>query len=141
MTIKHTGPSYLELFSIQLPQDGSAEQFLRGVGVPDEWIDDYRARIDEAIHIHEKVLLLLSEHSIASVWVSDEVEAAFEKELQQGRNMLFPVRLDESIMRTDQAWAAKLRRERHIGDFTTWEISAQKYQSAFDRLLRDLKQD
>jgi len=39
---------------------------------------------------------------------------------------------------TSQAWAATLRRTRHIGDFTQW-INPQNYQVAFERLLRDLK--
>ncbi|HEU5380931.1 MAG TPA: toll/interleukin-1 receptor domain-containing protein [Ktedonobacteraceae bacterium] len=169
-TINHWGPSDIELFSVQLPQDGSALHFLRGVGVPDEWIDDYRARmmhpiqyhscflsycskdemlakrlhadlqaegvrcwfapedlkigdrirqrIDEEIHLQDKLLLLLSEHSIASSWVRDEVEAAFEKERQQQRDVLFPIRLDETVMQTGESWAATLRRSRHIGDFS-----------------------
>ncbi len=82
--------------------------------------DKIRPRIDEAIHLQDKLLLLLSDHAIASAWVEDEVEAAMEKENQQQREVLFPVRLDESVMQTTQPWAAKLRRMRHIGDFTHW---------------------
>ncbi|MGD0222243.1 MAG: hypothetical protein ABSF71_07885 [Terriglobia bacterium] len=41
-------------------------------------------------------------------------------------------------MDTDQAWAASLRRTRHIGDFRTWKDHDQ-YQKSFERLLRDLK--
>jgi len=41
-------------------------------------------------------------------------------------------------MQTTQAWAAKLRRTRHIGDFTNW-ADPQEYQQAFELLLRDLK--
>jgi hypothetical protein len=82
--------------------------------------DKIRARIDEAIHLHDKLLLLFSEHSIASAWVEDEVEAALEKEQRQQREVLFPVRLDEQMMQTTQPWATKLRRTRHIGDFTRW---------------------
>jgi hypothetical protein len=41
-------------------------------------------------------------------------------------------------MDTEKAWAAKLRRSRHIGDFTNWK-DHDSYQKAFDRLLRDLK--
>jgi hypothetical protein len=41
-------------------------------------------------------------------------------------------------METDQAWAAGLRRTRHIGDFRAWKDHDQ-YQESFDRLLRDLK--
>jgi uncharacterized protein YjbI with pentapeptide repeats len=101
--------------------------------------DKIRPRIDEAIHLQDKLLLLLSEHALASSWVEDEVEAALEKEQRQQREVLFPVRLDEQVMQTTQAWAAKLRRTRHIGDFTRW-TDPQAYQQAFERLLRDLKQ-
>jgi hypothetical protein len=133
--IEHLGPSRVELYTVQLSQDGSALHFLRGVGVPNEWIKFYRAqmmspiqyhscfisysskddvlarrlhadlqdqgvrcwfasedlkigdkirpRIDEAIHLQDKLLLLLSEHALASIWVEDEVEAALEKEQRQ----------------------------------------------------------
>ena len=40
-------------------------------------------------------------------------------------------------MDTRQAWASKLRRQRHIGDFTDWN-DPDKYAAAFQRLLRDL---
>lgn len=100
--------------------------------------DKIRPRIDEAIHLQDKLLLLLSEHSIASDWVADEVEAAIEKEQRQKREILFPVRLDDAVMHTSRAWAAKLRRDTNIGDFTNW-TDPHAYQAAFDRLLRDLK--
>jgi hypothetical protein len=35
-------------------------------------------------------------------------------------------------------WAAKIRRERHIGEFEHWK-EHDSYQKAFQRLLRDLK--
>jgi hypothetical protein len=41
-------------------------------------------------------------------------------------------------MQTDEAWAADIRRTRHIGDFTRWK-EQDAYQQAFQRLLRDLK--
>ncbi len=190
--IKHWGPSRVELHTVQLPQDGSALHFLRGAGVPDKWIDDYRVRmtdliqyhslfisysskdemlaarlhadlqtagvrcwfapedmkigdkirqrIDEAIHMQDKLLLLLSKHVLASGWVADEVEAALEKEKRQQREVLFPIRLDNAVMQTPEAWAAALRRTRHIGDFTAW-TDPSAYQVAFDRLFRDLKQN
>ncbi|GHO51345.1 hypothetical protein KSX_95080 [Ktedonospora formicarum] len=65
--------------------------------------DTIRARIDEAIHVQERLLLLLSEHSLASTWVEDEVEIAFEKERRQQHDMLFPVRLDETVMQAKEA--------------------------------------
>ena len=186
----HRGPSLVTLYTVQLPQDGSALHFLRGTGMPEEWIsfwrstmmhpiqyhscfisysskdealarrlhadlqdqgvrcwfapedlkigDKIRARIDEAIHLQDKLLLLLSEQALASNWVEAEVEAALEKEMDQQREVLFPVRLDESVMQASQAWAKQLRRTRHIGDFTRW-TDPQEYQRAFERLLHDLK--
>jgi hypothetical protein len=52
--------------------------------------------------------------------------------------VLFPIRLDETVMETDQAWAADIRRTRHIGDFRRWK-DHDSYQQAFDRLLHDLE--
>jgi uncharacterized protein YjbI with pentapeptide repeats len=190
MKIDHRGPSLVQMHTVKLPLDSSALYFLRGTGVPDEWIDSWRAtmmypiqyhscfisysskdevlarrlhadlqengvrcwfapedmkigdeirsRIDEAIHLQDKLLLLLSEHSLVSTWIKHEVEAAFEKEEKLQRFVLFPVRLDDAVMQTIQAWAATLRRTRHIGDFTRW-AAPQEYQQAFERLLRDLK--
>lgn len=73
-----------------------------------------------------------------SAWVETEAETAFEKERRYKKLVLFPIRLDEAVMQTRQAWAADIRRQRHIGDFTCWK-DHDDYQKAFDRLLRDLK--
>jgi hypothetical protein len=67
-----------------------------------------------------------------------EVEAALEKERTQNKLALFPIRLDDAVMETDQAWAASLCRTRHIGDFRAWK-DHDPYQKSFDRSLRDLK--
>lgn len=105
--------------------------------------DKFRVRIDEAIRLHDKLLLILSDHSVSSPWVEEEVESAMEKERkakQRGeeRTVLFPIRLDDSVMDSDTAWAASIRRTRHIGDFTRWK-QHDEYQKSFERLLRDLK--
>jgi len=99
----------------------------------------FRPRIDEAIRVHDKLLLVLSESSVRSAWVEKEVETAFEKERRQdNKPVLFPIRLDDVVMETDQAWAADIRRTRQIGDFRTWKGHGV-YQKAFARLLHDLK--
>jgi uncharacterized protein YjbI with pentapeptide repeats len=102
--------------------------------------DEFRSRIDESIRIYDKLLLVLSRHSIESTWVKKEVETAFEKELRQGKLVLFPVKLDETVMQTEKAWAADIRRMRHIGDFRRWK-DRDEYIQEFTRLLRDLKAD
>ncbi len=96
--------------------------------------------IDQAIRIYDKLLLILSEKSIASEWVETEVEAAFDKERMKDELVLFPIRIDDAVMDSDQPWAAKIRRARHIGDFTDWK-DHDKYNESFDRLIRNLKAD
>ena len=54
------------------------------------------------------------------------------------QDLLFPIRLDNAIMNTSVAWAATLRRMRHIGDFSRWK-DHEAFSKGFDRLLRDLK--
>ena len=93
--------------------------------------------IDEAIRLRDKLLLILSDAAITSDWVEDEVTTAFEEERRRGDVVLFPVRIDDAVMQTSEAWAAKLR-ARHIGDFTRWK-EHDSYQSSFDRLMRDLR--
>ena len=84
---------------------------------------------------------MLSEHSVQSEWVATEVEGAFEREQRdRDRLVLFPVRLDDSVLETSRAWAADIRRRRHIGDFSGWK-DHDAYQKAFQRLLRDLRAD
>jgi hypothetical protein len=41
-------------------------------------------------------------------------------------------------MDTAEAWAADIRRTRHIGDFSQW-ADDEAYKKAFKRLLRDLQ--
>ncbi len=187
---RHFGFSYLDIYTIYRSKGNVPFEFLRDVGIPENFIDfissftesafDYyscfisyssndqefteqlfedmqnkgvrcwyapeemkigdkiRDRIDKSVRSHDKLLLVLSEHSLNSNWVEDEVESAYEQEQSRGTTVLFPIRLDDAVMVTDKAWAAKLRRSRHIGDFTSWK-DLDFYQNAFDRLLRDLK--
>jgi TIR domain/Pentapeptide repeats (8 copies) len=93
--------------------------------------------IDEAIRLRDKLLLILSECSIASDWVEDEVNKAFAEERDRKQLVLFPVRIDDAIMQTSEPWALKLRDQRNIGDFRAWK-DHDAYQKSLDRLLRDL---
>lgn len=102
--------------------------------------DRIRHAIDKSIRIHDKLLLILSKNSISSFWVEKEVETAFEEERERKKTILFPIRLDSAVMDSDTAWAADIRRTRHIGDFTKWK-EKDAYHKAFGRLLRDLKEE
>jgi uncharacterized protein YjbI with pentapeptide repeats len=100
--------------------------------------DRLRPRIDETIRVYDKLLLVLSKTSVASQWVEQEVETALARERQQGTTVLFPVRIDNTVMTLETGWPALIRNTRHIGDFQGWETHSV-YQKVFDQLLRDLK--
>ena len=100
--------------------------------------DRIRRRIDEVIHVHDKLLLVLSEHSVTSQWVEKEVETAFEKESETGNTVLIPIKIDDAVDGIKTGWAADIRRTRHIGDFSRWGDN-DAYRVSFRRLLRNLR--
>jgi|SRR5450755_538476 TIR domain/Pentapeptide repeats (8 copies) len=93
--------------------------------------------IEEAIHLHEKLLLILTKHAVNSSWVEREVDAALYQEIERSQDVLFPIRLDNTVLESTAGWARRLR-HRHIGDFTQWQ-EEDAYQQAFTTLLRHLK--
>jgi len=103
-----------------------------------EGAETFWHRLDESICLYDKLLVVLSQHSVNSTWMEREIMAAREKELTYNKLVLFPVKLDEQIMQTTLPWATEIRTGHHIGDFTRWKDDAA-YQQAFVRLLRDLK--
>jgi len=100
--------------------------------------DRIRPRLSEAIQIHDKFLLVLSEVSVVSEWVEYEVEKALARERKEKRTILFPIRIDDAVLESSTAWAEHIQNTRHIGDFTCWK-DRYAYEKAVDRLLRDLK--
>lgn len=97
-----------------------------------------RPTIDETIQVHDKLLLVLSKHSVKSQWVEQEVETALEKERKRGETVLFPIRLDNVVMKVERGWPALIKNTRNIGNFSSWK-DHDAYQKSFNRLLQDLK--
>jgi hypothetical protein len=50
-------------------------------------------QIDDAIRVYDKLLLVLSPHSMQSPWVEFEIRRARRREVTEQRRLLFPVRL------------------------------------------------
>ena len=104
-------------------------------------------QIDNAIRLHDKLLLILSPHSMESQWVITELHRTLESEKQQSKRKLFPLGLVEYA--AIKKWKcfdsdtgrdlAKDIREYHVPDFSNWK-NHDAYKAAFDRLLRDLKE-
>ncbi len=99
-----------------------------------------RSTINEAIRVRDKLVLIMSEESIASGWVKKEVKLALAEEEKREKTVLFPIRLDDAVFDCTDRWANDIQRERHIGDFTDWK-DHDSYKAAFERLLRDLKKE
>ncbi len=197
-TVQHEGPSYIDVSTIYKSRGKIPDIFLRGCGVPDEFIAyigsmvgrpiefyscfisysshdqefaerlyaDLQAKgvrcwfapeeikagrkvheqIDEAIRLHDRLLLILSEHSMKSEWVKTEIAKARKREVKDGKRVLFPVRLvgfealrDWECFDADTGKdSAREIREYFIPDFSNWK-EHYSYQAAFQRLVKDLK--
>jgi uncharacterized protein YjbI with pentapeptide repeats len=97
-----------------------------------------RPAIDSSIQVYDKLLLVLSEHSVNSQWVEQEVETALRREREENATVLFPVRLDDAAFSVKAGWPALITNTRNIGDFRKWK-EHDMFQATFGRLLRDLK--
>jgi len=104
-------------------------------------------QIDEAIRVHDKLLLILSEHSMASDWVGTEIANAREREAREKKQMLFPITI--APFDRVQKWelfdadrgkdSAREIREYYIPDFSGWEKDHGAYVREFEKLVAALK--
>ena len=99
--------------------------------------DRIRDTLEKAIELNEKVILILSERSIESDWVEVEVEKTLDRERSLKSKVLMPISLDSAIFNTNKAWAAHIKRTRHIGDFSDWNKN-ERFEVAFSKLMRAL---
>jgi len=195
-SVNHFGPSTIGIDTIYKSRGKIPEVFLRGCGVPDEFIAyigsmvgrpieyyscfisystkdqefadrlyaDLQAKgvrcwfaphdikggrkiheqIDEAIRLHDKLLLILSEHSMASEWVKTEIAKARKRE-KEDKRVLFPVRL--VTYEAMQSWEyidssgkdlAEEIRQYFIPDLSQWK-DRDSYQAGLGKLVADLK--
>jgi len=101
-------------------------------------------QIERAIHLHDRLLIVLSENSMQSEWVMTEIRRAREAEKKENRRKLFPIRLAnyEEIRkwRCFDAYSGKDLavevREYFIPDFSNWK-DQDSFEMGVERLLRD----
>ncbi len=198
--VVHHAPSTIGIDTIYRSGGNIPESFMRGCGVPDDFItyakslvgkaieyyscfisystldQEFAARlyadlqvehvrcwfaphdlqggrktheqIDEAIRVYDKLLLILSKHSMDSEWVKAEILMARRRESKEKRRMLFPIRL-VNFKRisewkcldpyTGEDSAAELR-QYYIPDFSVWKTDHDKYKEEFAKLLAALRQ-
>jgi hypothetical protein len=196
--VQHLGPSVVDIQTISKSRGRIPQTFLRGAGVPENFLDYARVliasaaqfyscfisystkdqifadrlhsdlqttgvrcwfaphdikggkkiheQIDEAITAYDRLLLILSDHSMNSEWVKTEIANARQREMREKRQMLFPISLvPYEKVKEWRAFdadtgkdSAREIREYFIPDFSDWK-DHDSYQQAFQRLLRDLK--
>jgi hypothetical protein len=199
-TVRHVGPSSIDIDTIYKSGGNISERFLRECGVPESFItqmhslvnakdgiqfyscfisysskdegfaerlhgkmrnahlrvwfapEDMKAgaklheQIETAIRVFDKLLVVLSEASLESEWVMDELRKGFKAEQDTGKRKLFPVRLTD--YETLERWEcrdsvsgkdlAEEVRQYFIPDFSNWKDHDQ-FETAFARLLKDLR--
>jgi uncharacterized protein YjbI with pentapeptide repeats len=104
------------------------------------------SQLTKAIDVYDKLILVLSENSVRSSWVGNEIKWALRREEKHGRQMLFPIsvmpfeRLREwHLIDADSGLDIAARvRSYYIPDFRQWETDAA-FDREFERLLRDLR--
>ena len=92
--------------------------------------------VDRIVRQFDRVLLILSAHSIDSYWLAEAVELVQEKERRRKETVLVPIRLDDAVQQTRQTWAASMRLQ-HMADFSRWREESA-YQEALDELLNEI---
>ena len=103
-------------------------------------------QIEEAIRVYDKLLIVLSEHSLKSEWVMTEIRNARKREQDTGKRKLFPIRLVD--FETIKSWKcfdvdtgkdlAVECREFFIPDFSNWK-NHDDFEANFKKLLDDLR--
>lgn len=199
-TVNHFGPSTVSIDAFYKSAGNIPEIFLRGCGVPDDFIALFQSQfgqqqaiqfyscfisystkdneiaqklynrmrdehlrvwfapeevkggqklfeqIERAIESHDRLLLVLSEYSLQSEWVTTEIRNARQIEVSEKRRKLFPIRLMgfDALEKwkcfdsdTGKDLAVEIR-EYYIPDFSNWKDDTA-FEAAFNRLLQDLR--
>jgi len=190
-TVRHFGPSTIGVDTIYRSKGNIPEVFLRGAGVPDDfitqiaslvekaiqfyscfisysskdecfcnrlhanlqakgvrtwyfpknarWGETVWGEIDRSIERYDKVVVVCSRNSLQSGPVLREIERALKREDREGKNILFPIRIDDYLF---ECWEHPRKDDvvtKVVGDFRGWDQDAAKHDVAFKKLLRALE--
>lgn len=102
-----------------------------------ENLDKPGKAIDHTLQPEDKLIVVLSQHSLQSTWLMREIEAALALERQHNLHVLNLVRLDDSIEDNELEWLKEIQDDRTEVSFENWK-DPSSYRVAFEGLLRTL---
>ena len=113
------------------------------------WLDEHDLKpgdrildnVNEAIRLHDKILLCCSEASLESWWVKDEIRKAMERERAENRDIIIPLMADRYLLDGWEDGLAADLRSRLAADFTGWERDNAKFEEQFERVVQALRTD
>jgi hypothetical protein len=73
------------------------------------WGEELHTQIDREISLRDRMLLVCSETSLAKDWVIYEIERAIDKEKTCGRRVIFPILLDDALLKWNHPRATRIR--------------------------------
>src|SRR5208337_3939541 len=73
-------------------------------------------------------------HEAALIVIEQSLARNPGRKRTRRQTVLFPVRIDDTVMQTSEAWTRLLRLQRNIGDFTRWN-DHDGYRKSFERVL------
>ncbi len=104
-----------------------------------KWGEPVWGEIDQGIKVYDKLIVICSQHSLVSRPVLREIERALQREDREGRNVLFPLRIDEYLF---EQWEHPRKADvlsKVVGDFRGWDHGVEKYRLSFEKLLKALR--
>ncbi len=113
------------------------------------WLDEHDMKpgdrildvVNDAIRLHDKILLCCSEASLESWWVRDEIRKAQERERREDRDIIIPLMVDRYLLDSWEDGLAADLRSRLAADFTGWGQDNAKFEEQFERVVRALRPD
>ncbi len=111
------------------------------------WLDEHDLKpgdrildvVNDAIRLHDKILLCCSETSLESWWVKDEIRKAQERERRDGRDIIIPLMVDRYLLDGWEDGLAADLRSRLAADFTGWEHDNAEFEGQLERVIKALR--
>ena len=103
-----------------------------------KWGESVWGEIDRSIRRYDKLVVVCSARSLASGPVLREITRALNEEDRAGRQVLFPIRLDDHLFKSWEHPRKDDVLDKVVGDFSGWDSDAAKYKAAVEKLLMGL---